>query len=65
MAKLKINLLTWCKDIWHIVDMMIFRGLDVVDGYTTVPLNELHVPGHTVFGDQDPDIGGLTTTFWK
>ena len=63
MAKLKIDPFTRRKNIRHIAD--IIRGVDIVDGYTTVPLNAFYAPDHSVFGSQYPNIGGLTTTFRK
>jgi hypothetical protein len=63
VAELKLDLLSRRKDIWHIVDIL--RGFDVVDGYATVPLDEFHIPDDAVFGGQDPDVGGLTSTFWE
>jgi len=49
-AKFKLDTLTWREDIWHITDSL--RGFDIVDGYTTVPLNAFYPPDHSVFGDQ-------------
>jgi hypothetical protein len=63
MAKLKIDPLTRRKDIWHITDIL--HGFNIVDGYTTVPLNAFYAPDHSIFGGQYPDIGGLATTFRK
>jgi hypothetical protein len=62
-AELKFDLLARRKDIWHIADIL--RRFDVVDGYATVPLDEFHIPDDAVFGGQDPDVGGLTSTFWE
>jgi len=61
MAELKIDLLARHKDIWHVADIL--RGFNIVDGYATVPLDEFHIPDNAVFGGQDPDVGGLTSTF--
>jgi hypothetical protein len=61
MAELKIDLLARRKNIWHITDILC--GFDVVDGYATIPLDEFHIPGSAVFGGQDPDVGGLASTF--
>jgi hypothetical protein len=47
MAKLKVDPLTRRKDIWHVTDIL--RGFNIVDGYTTVPLNAFYGPDHSVF----------------
>ena len=50
MAKRKIDPFTQTKDIWHIT--YFFRGFDIVDGYITLPLNELYFPNNSIFGSQ-------------
>ena len=30
-----------------------------------MPLDDFHIPDNTVFGGQNPDVGGLTSTFWE
>jgi hypothetical protein len=60
MAKLKVDLLAWCKDIGNGVDVLC--RFDVVDGYATVSLYEFHIPDHTVFGGQDSDVSRLAST---
>ena len=60
VAKLKTDLLARCKDIGHVADVL--HGFDVVDGYATMSLYEFHIPGDTVFGGQDPDVGRLAST---
>lgn len=63
MAKLKADLLAWCKDIGHIADFL--RGLDVVDGYVAMPLDVFYIADNTVFGSQGADVGRLASTLWK
>jgi hypothetical protein len=62
-TELKIDPLAWRKDIWHVADIL--REFDVVDGYAAVPLDEFHIPGVAAFRGQDPDVGGLASTFWE
>lgn len=64
-AELKIDLLSRRKNIWHIADILRGFNFDVVDSYATMPLDEFHIPGNAVLGGQDPDVGGLTSTFWE
>lgn len=60
VAKLETDLLVWCKDIGHVANVV--HGFDVVSGYATMSLYEFHIPGDTVFGGQDPDVGRLAST---
>ena len=63
LTELEAGALSRCKDIGYITDILC--GLEVVDGYTSVPLHEFHVPGPTVLGGQGSDIGRLTSTLWE
>ena len=63
LTKLEASALSWCKDSGHITDILC--GFDVVDGHTSVPLHEFHIPDPTVLGGQGSDIGRLTSTLWE
>lgn len=60
VAKPKTDLLARCKDIGHVANVL--HGFDVVDGHATMSPSEFHIPGDTVFGGQDPDVGRLAST---